>query len=218
MCRGWGTTGFSLNCTEIFSSKNWWHWLYSLVTNMLHSCKVLKMGQEWVRGTSGHIKSIKRRLWIDINALVTNDKKVKGRKHCISKWQEIGMAVVFSSAKPDHILVPLNECTGSKYVAWPSVWAFVQIWHTIVEEMHQTQRHKTKVHRWSFRRKVRSRAALGKIRLCFVLSVQHTALVYACITEVAQFMHRSQEKHSLTILLWSWLRANRMPTFNLTWH
>lgn len=50
-------------------------------------------------------------------SLVTNDKKVKGRKHCISKQQEIGMAVVLSCGKPDHILVPLNESMESKHVA-----------------------------------------------------------------------------------------------------
>jgi len=60
--------------------------------------------------------------------LVTNNKKMKGIKYCISKWQEIVMALKLSSWKPDRILVPLNECTGSKHVTWLSVWAFVQIW------------------------------------------------------------------------------------------
>lgn len=152
---------------------------------------------------------------------VTNYKKGERKKHCISKLQEIVMTAVLLSGKPDLIWVSLNEHTESKHVDWPSVQAFIWIWHTITEEKHSTQKHKTEAHRWSIRREVRSRAAPGKVRFYFVLSVQHKAPVYVCITEVARFLCRYQKK-LVSEKVWLffislWLRAKRTLTFNLTW-
>lgn len=147
---------------------------------------------------------------------VTNYKKDERKKHCISKLQEIVMTTVLLSGKPDLILVSLNEHTESKHVQ-----AFIWIWHTIIEETHSTQKHKTEAHRWSIRREVRPRAAPGKVRFYFVLSVQHKAPVYVCITEVATFLSRYQKK-LVSEKVWlffisPWLRAKRTLTFNLTW-
>jgi len=133
-------------------------------------------------------------------ALVPGNRRVKGRKHCVSKCQEMVVAAVLSLGKPDHSLYPLIKHTGQSTLPdsqYESAFTFgIQLLRICIKIRGTRQK---QTHRWAFRNKVTSGTAQGKGRLCLVFSVWYTAPAYASVTDVARFICRSQRKSTRNI-------------------